>query len=48
MHVKRIYFCVPSKIKTATDVAQAYVNEVYAKFGGSEIILSDNETEFKY
>ena len=27
-------FCVPWKTKTASEVVQAYVDEVYAKFGG--------------
>ena len=40
-------FCVPLKTKTAIEVVQAYVNNVYAKFGGSLRNLSDNGTEFK-
>ena len=40
-------FCVPIKNKTATEVAQAYIDNVYSLFGGSEKILSDNGTEFK-
>ena len=39
MHVDRIYFLCPHK-KTATEVVQAYVDEVSAK-------LSDNEIKFK-
>ena len=35
------------KTKTATEVVQAYVDKVYAKFGESVKILSDNGTEFK-
>ena len=31
----------------ATEVVQTYVDEMYAKFGGSLNIFSDNETEFK-
>ena len=37
-------FCVPLKTKTTEEVIQAYIDNVYAKFGGS---LSDNGTEFK-
>ena len=40
-------FCVPLKTKTASEVIQAYIDNVYAKFGGSHKILSDNGTEFK-
>ena len=40
-------FCVPLKSKTAEEVIQAYIDHVYAKFGGSLKILSDNGTEFK-
>ena len=40
-------FCIPLKSKQATEVLQAYVDNVYAKFGGSLKILSDNGTEFK-
>ena len=39
--------CIPLKKKTASEVVQAYIDEVYAKFGGSMKILSDNGTEFK-
>ena len=35
------------KTKTAAEVVKAYVDNVYAKFGGSLKILSDNGTEFK-
>ena len=49
MHVDEIKtFCVPLKTKTATNVVQAYVDEMYAKFGGSANIVSDNGTEFKF
>ena len=37
-------FCIPLKTKQASEVLQTYV---YAKFGGSLKILSDNGTEFK-
>ena len=40
-------FCIPLKTKTAAEVIKAYVDNVYAKFGGSLKILSDNGTEFK-
>ena len=40
-------FCVLLKTKTASEVIQAYIDHVYAKFGGSRKILSDNGTEFK-
>ena len=37
----------PLKTKAAEEVTQAYIDNVYAKFGGSLKILSDNGTEFK-
>ena len=40
-------FCVPLKTKTAEEVIQAYIDNIYSKFGGSIKILSDNSTEFK-
>ena len=40
-------FCVPLKTKAAEEVTQAYIDNVYSKFGGSFKILSDNGTEFK-
>ena len=40
-------FCIPLKTKTASEVVQVYIDEVYAKCGGSVKILSDNGTEFK-
>ena len=40
-------FCVPLKNKTAEEVVQAYIDNIYSKFGGSMEILSDNSTEFK-
>ena len=41
-------FCVPLKIKMASEVIQAYIDNVYAKFCAvHEQILSDNGTEFK-
>ena len=39
--------CVPLKTKTSEEVIQAYIDHIYAKFGGSLKILSDNGTEFK-
>ena len=46
MHTSYI-FCIPLKTKTAEEVLQAYIRNVYSKFSGSEKILSDNGTEFK-
>ena len=46
MHTSYV-FCIPLKTKTAEEVLQAYIQNVYSKFGGSEKILSDNGTEFK-
>ena len=40
-------FCIPLKTKTAEEVLQAYIDNVYSKFGGSIKNLSDNGTEFK-
>ena len=35
-------FCIPLKTKTTEEVLQAYIDNVYSKFGGSVKILSDN------
>ena len=40
-------FCVPLKTKAAEEVIQAYIDNVYSKFGGSLKMLSNNGTEFK-
>ena len=40
-------FCIPLKPKSASEVVQAYIDEVYAKFRGCMKILSDNGTESK-
>ena len=40
-------FCVPLKTKTAEEVIQAYIDNIYSKFGGSLKMLSGNGTEFK-
>ena len=40
-------FCIPLKTKQANEVLQAYIDNVYVKFGRSLKILSDNGTEFK-
>ena len=40
-------FYIPLKTKSAEEVLQAYIDNVYSKFGGSIKILSDNGTEFK-
>ena len=47
MYVNGYVFCVPLKTKIAEEVTQAYIDNVYSKFGGSLKILSDNGTEFK-
>ena len=46
MHTSYV-FCVPLKTKTAKEIVQAYLCQVYRKFGCSENILSDNGTEFE-
>ena len=38
-------FCIPLRTKTAEEVLQAYIDNVYSKFGGSIKILTDNGTE---
>ena len=40
-------FCIPLKTKTTEEVLQAYIDNVYSKYGGSLKILSDNGTKFK-
>ena len=40
-------FCIPLKSKQANEVLQAYIDNVYAKFGGSLKIPSNNGTKFK-
>ena len=40
-------FCVPLKTKMVEEVIQAYIDNIYFKFGGSLKMLSDNGTEFK-
>ena len=40
-------FCIPLKTQTAEEDLQAYIENIYSKFGGSMKILSDNGTEFK-
>ena len=40
-------FCISIKTKQASEVLQAYIDNIYAKFGGSLKILSNNGTEFK-
>ena len=39
--------CVPFKTKTSEEVIQAYIDNVYSKFGGSLKMLSDNGTKLK-
>ena len=43
----RFTWCIPIKLKKATDVARAYMQHVYSILGGSMKILTDNGTEFK-
>ena len=45
--LKGYIFCVPLRTKTAEEVIQVYIDNVYSKFRGSLKILSDNGTEFK-
>ena len=40
-------WCIPIKLKKASDVARAYMQHVYSVLGGSKKILTDNGTEFK-
>ena len=40
-------FCASLKNKKAEEIVQAYLNEVYYRFGGSRKILSDDGMEFK-
>ena len=40
-------FCVPLKTKGAEEVIQAYIDNIYSKFGGSLKMFSDNGTELK-
>ena len=40
-------FCVPLKTKTAEEVIQAYIDNIYSTFGGSLKMLTDNGTKFK-
>ena len=40
-------WCIPIKLKKATDVARAYMQHIYSILGGSMKILTDNGTEFK-
>ena len=40
-------FCIPLKTKTAEEVVQAYLHQVYSRFRGSENFLSNNGIEFK-
>ena len=40
-------FCAPLKTEITEEVIQAYIDNVYSKFGGSLKMWSDNSTEFK-
>ena len=36
-------FCIPLKTKTTEEVLQAYIDNIYSKFGGSMKIFSDKK-----
>ena len=40
-------FCIPIPNKEAEIVVQAYLKHIYAHFGGSKVLISDNGSEFK-
>ena len=40
-------WCIPLKNKSATEVVNAYIDNIYCLFGPSKKILTDNGTEFK-
>ena len=40
-------FCIQIKSKSASDVIRTYIDNLYAKFGGSIKLLSGNGTKFK-
>ena len=40
-------FCIPIPNKEAETVVQAYLKHIYAHFGGSKVLITDNGTEFK-
>ena len=40
-------FCIPLKTKTASEVVQAYVDEICTKSGGSVKILSGNKSNLR-
>jgi len=45
-HFTRFAIAVPSVNKSSSSLAQAFVNEVIAKYGTPRILISDNGTEF--
>ena len=47
MYANRLYVLCTFETKAAEEVIQAYIDNVYSKFGGSLKMLSDNGTEFK-
>ena len=47
MYADWLFFVSPLKTKTAEEVIQAYIDNVYSKFAGSLKMLSDNGTELK-
>ena len=46
MHSGYVFY-IPLSTKTADEVIQAYIDNIYAKFGGSLKIILANGTEFK-
>ena len=40
-------FCIPICNKEAKTVVQAYLKNIYALFGSSKVLISDNGTEFR-
>ena len=40
-------FCIPIPSKDAETVVQAYLKNIYAMFGGSKVLITDNGKEFK-
>ena len=47
MYVNGLHVLCTIEKKTAEEVTQAYIDNVYSKFGGSLKIPSDNGTEFQ-
>ena len=47
LYTYRIHMVYTIKMKTADEVAKAYLDHIYSLFGGSVKIMTDNGTEFK-